>query len=118
VILNATKLKVHQTVQQEIHRLLGQRDRIVPDIAEECHLQADLGFTSVELVRLISALDANLQIDLLAQHIFITDLRTVGDLIQAYQKSLSGLRSPSTSADELLLATRRRAQARRGRRDL
>jgi acyl carrier protein len=118
LIPKTTELKVHQAVHEQIQRLLRERDTNVPNIAGESHLQADLGFTSVELVKLISALDANLYVDLLAQNISIADLRSVGDLIQAYQKSLSSLRSSPTNADELLLATRRRAQARRGRRDL
>ena len=118
LIHKAIKLKVHQAVYQEIHRLLSERDKRFLNIAEECHLQADLGFTSVELVKLISALDANLHVDLFAQNISIADIGTVGDLTQAYQKSLFGLHISSTNTDEMLLASRRRAQARRDSRDL
>jgi acyl carrier protein len=118
LIHKAIELKVQQAVHQEIHRLLSERDTSVLNIAEECHLQADLGFTSVELVNLISALDANLRVDLFAQNISIADLGTVGDLSQAYQKSLFGLHISSANTDEMLLASRRRAQARRNRRDL
>jgi len=63
-------------------------------------------------------LDANLHVDLFAQNISIVDLGTVGNLTQAYQKSLFGLRISSTNTDEILLASSRRAQARRDRRDL
>jgi len=118
LIHKAIELKVHQAVHQEIHRLLSERDTSVLNIAEECHLQADLGFTSVELVKLISALDANLHVELFAQNISIADLSTVGDLTRAYQKSLFGLHISSTNTDEMLLASRRRAQARRDSRDL
>jgi len=118
LIHKAIELKVQQAVHQEIHRLLSERDKRFLNIAEECHLQADLGFTSVELVKLISALDANLRVDLFAQNVSIADLGTVGDLSQAYQKSLFGLYISSTNTDEMLLASRRRAQARRDRRDL
>jgi len=108
LIHKAIELKVHQAVHQEIHRLLSERDTNVLNIAEECHLQADLGFTSIELVKLISALDANLQVDLFAQNISIADIGTVGDLTQAYQKSLFGLHISSTNTDQILLASRSR----------
>jgi len=115
LIHKAIELKVHQAVHQEIHRLLSERDTNVLNIAEECHLQADLGFTSIKLVKLISALDANLHVDLFAQNISIADIGTVGDLTQAYQKSLFGLHISSTNTDEILLASRSRTQARRDR---
>lgn len=117
LIHKATDLEVEQAVHGEIHRLLSGRDRTVPEISAELRLETDLGFTSLELVKLIAALDSNLHVDLLAQNILVADLRTVGDISQAYQKSLSGARSPSTSVDELLLSSRRRAQARRNKRD-
>jgi len=59
-------------------------------------------------VKLISALDANLQVDLFAQNISIADIGTVGDLTQAYQKSLFGLHISSTNTDQILLASRSR----------
>jgi len=112
------ELKVHQSVYQEIHRILSKRDACVPRLTQECNLQAELGFTSLELVKLIAALDAYFNVHLLVQDISIADLSTIGDLKRAYEKLLSDLRNPSTKGDDLLLATRRRAQRRGDRRDL
>ena len=48
----------------------------------------DIGFTSLLLARLVIQLESEIRVDPFEETFVISDVQTVGDLIDAYQKSL------------------------------
>jgi hypothetical protein len=107
-----TSQDVERTIHQAIHRILAQQGKMLPAVSNAHEFQADLGFVSADLVQLLTALHTTLAADPCHS---LAELRTVGELCQAYQQVLTG-RANATADSDLLLASQRRAQARRERR--
>jgi hypothetical protein len=84
-------------------------------IEDRLELFADLRLPSLEVARLIAVLEAKLGVDPFLEMVAITDVRTVGDLVRAYEAALGapGAASGATADDEL----RRAAERGAGRRD-
>jgi acyl carrier protein len=102
---------IERTIHEEILQILEEHEAHVTDISHEDTLHADLGLASLDLAQLVSILEMKLQADPFEQLISITDIRTVGDLCQAYQQILSGKTHAAADREELL-ASQQRAQAR------
>lgn len=101
--------QVESAVRAEIHRVLDMQGNPIERVSAADSLSDTLGLTSIDLVELIVALNARLRVDPFRERAF-TELRTVGDLFRAYGTSPAG-RDP----DAELVASRRRAEARRDR---
>jgi hypothetical protein len=102
-------------IEAEIRRLLQRLGHTAPSISASDTLTGTLGLPSVEILALLPRLSAMLGVDPFAATLAVTDLRTVGDLFQAYANA----RSPSSSAsvvNDELRASAKRADARRQRR--
>jgi len=107
-----TSQDIERTIHEEILHLLEERAKVLPAISNAHELQADLGFASADLVQLLTALSTKLLADPFKHSLSLTEVRTVGVLCQAYQQFLAEPTVASADSD-VLLATRRRAQARR-----
>jgi acyl carrier protein len=116
-MLNArlTGQAIERMIHEEIRHILDERDEQMPDIANAALLYADLGLTSLDLAQLVAVLETQLQADPFEHLVAITEIRTVGDLCQAYQRLVVGEMHPSATPD-VLLVSQQRAQARRARR--
>ena len=116
-MLNAklTSQAIEQVIHEEILHILDEREEWIPDIANDARLHADLGLGSLDLAQLVSVLEMKLRADPFEHLVAITEIRTVGDLCQAYQRLLVGETNASTTRD-ILRAGQTRAQARRARR--
>jgi acyl carrier protein len=79
--------------------------RVLPDtprIDRRQRLVAELGLESMQLARVVARLDAQLDCEPFAELVAITDIDTVGDLIDAYDRALRvrrGEAAPATRAD-------------------
>lgn len=105
---------INTVVTEEIISLLTTNNTEITSINADDQLNAHLALTSLDLAQLIAALEIRLDADPFAQQTPITSIRTVGDLVRAYQQFFSTEHSePQVSA--ALLDTQQRAAARRRR---
>lgn len=110
-----TRQDIERMIHAEILCILEEREVSMPHIANDDKLHADLGIESLDLAQLVSVLEMKLQVDPFEEVVAITDVRSVGDLCQAYEQMLTGHTAP-TAATDALRAAQERAQARRTRR--
>jgi acyl carrier protein len=75
-------------VYQEISELLAENKSEVGDVSGQDRL-GDLGLSSLMLARLIIALDSNLGVDPFEEDIVISDMRSVDDIVGAYENALA-----------------------------
>ncbi|MFD6966947.1 acyl carrier protein [Streptomyces sp. NPDC059979] len=96
----------------------------VEDIAPDDLLVDGLGLSSLHLARITAVLEMELDLDPFVELVPITDVRTVGDLYEAYELAAAGTGTaggPTPSAAEPVApageeaAAARREAARRGR---
>jgi acyl carrier protein len=82
-------LDVHTVVEVEIHELLTESGADAVEIAAQDEL-VELGLNSLMLARLIIQLETALGVDPFADEIAeIADVRTVNDLVNAYERALA-----------------------------
>ena len=107
--------EISEAVRNQVQLLLEEKDVPVRNLEPDDRLNADLGLTSLDLARLVAALEMKLKADPFQELVPITSVRTIGDLEAAYVKFFSN--PESAAGDEHLDQARRRAEARRnGRR--
>jgi len=98
-------------VHQVLLGIVQQKDAAVKQIANESRLTVELGLKSLEIARAVALLEMELGVDPFASLVAITDVRTVGDLCDAYRRALSTEEgAPQTGPIE---ASRQRAANRR-----
>jgi acyl carrier protein len=102
---------VGRTVRAEIARRL-ERERRTPVDVSDGHTLESLGISSIELFDLAGRLEELLGVDPFEQSYSVNDIRTVGDLCVAYYRACS---NAATGTDDILRASRRRAETRRRR---
>src|SRR5438094_607346 len=104
-------MDIVRVVRGEIIGALSARGLRTTAIAEDDALIATLGLSSLEVVALSIRLNALIGTDPFSTGVAITDMRTVRDLIRAYQ----GARSTKATERGALLESVRRAELRRKR---
>lgn len=109
---NLTGQDIERLIHAEILLLLQEQHRTLPHISNTDNLYTDLGFASSELIQLLATLNLKLQVNPFAQSASLPDLLTVEDLCRTYQELCLEKREDS-SEKKLLLASQKRAQARR-----
>ncbi len=113
-MLNTQEQNVTQSIIDEILALLAAKGSTQSKIDESDELNAHLGLTSLELAQLVAMLEVRLDADPFATQTPITRIRTVGDLIDAYEQFLSGEPAePESNSSDALLAAQQRAASRR-----
>ena len=108
-------MDVDRIVLDEVGVLLAERGRSRDGLSPDDALEADLGLSSLEIVRLIERIAAALTIDAFASAASITDVRTVDDLCRVFHDVLAG-GSTDAAAIEALRQRQADAQARRAKR--
>ena len=100
-------------VHDQIRRLLIDRFGEAKPFSGEDRLNGTLGLKSLDLAELIVALEETLGADPFAKLVPITEVRTVDDLVRAYQAALvPGHTQPDAFSDELSAARSRGARRR------
>ncbi len=89
---------IASTIIDEISSLLALNGSGGKQISPGDELNGHLGLTSLELAQLIAALETRLEADPFAEQIPITSIRTVRDLIGAYEQFLSA----DTEGDDVI----------------
>ncbi|HET9583407.1 MAG TPA: acyl carrier protein [Bradyrhizobium sp.] len=111
-----TIAQIESIVHGRIRAALAERVGEVGDLSATDKLNATLGLTSLDLAFLVADLEAELGVDPFAKLVSITSVRSVGDLVQAYQQAFfPGLKR--SAEDDAIAAAVERGRARRARRE-
>lgn len=104
---------MEQTIRDEIAARVERRHGSRPIVMAEQTLES-LGIDSLDLHELVDELEVKTRLNPFERSWSVNDMRTVDDLCRAYATAAGGA-SADAIADETLLASRRRAEARRRR---
>jgi acyl carrier protein len=110
-----TLAQIETVVHDRIRAVLAERVGEVARLSGTEKLTATLGLSSLDLAFLVAELEAELGVDPFAKLVSITSVRTVEDLVRAYQ----GAFFPELQRggqDHAIAAAIKRAQSRRARR--
>jgi len=116
VLTKRTPAQIEATVHDGIKAVLAERNGGAITLSAADKLNEKLGLSSLDLAFLVAELEADLEIDPFAKLVAITSVRTVGDLVRAYQQALFPELQPEQK-DPGLAAAAKRGQARRAHRE-
>jgi acyl carrier protein len=109
-----TLAQIESAVHDKIREILADRGSHAGPLSSTEKLSATLGLSSLDLAFLVAELETTLGVDPFAKLVSITSIRSVGDLVLAYQKAFfPELRSGGE--DDLIPTAVKRAKARRVR---
>jgi acyl carrier protein len=109
-----TPAQIESLVHERIRAIMAERVSGVVALSGKEQLNATLGLSSLDLAFLVADLEARLGVDPFAKLVPITSVRTVNDLVRAYQQAffpdVDGARE-----DDAIATAVKRAQTRRAR---
>ena len=119
-MLSNQKQDIAALILEEIQSMLDEADGEKKAISKNDELNAHLGLGSLDLAQLVAMLEIQLEADPFAAQTPITRIRTVGDLIAAYEEFLSDEPNDEPDSEKSgvsagLLAAQQRAASRRNR---
>lgn len=111
-----TPAQIESIVHGRIRAVLAERVGDVALLSGADKLSATLGLTSLDLAFLVAELEAVLGVDPFAKLVSITSVRTVGDLVRAYQQAFFPELERGEQGDAIAAAVKR-GRIRRARRE-
>jgi acyl carrier protein len=111
-----TLAQIESIVHDRIRAVLAERAGEVGSLSGADKLNATLGLSSLDLAFLVADLEAELGVDPFAKLVSITSVRTVDDLVRAYQQTFFP-QLQRGGEDEAMAAAVKRAETRRARRE-
>ena len=105
--------QVESIVHEHIRAILAERAEEVAHLSGTEKLSATLGLSSLDLALLVAELEAQLGVDPFAKLVSITSVRSVDDLVRAYQQAF--FPELERREDHAITAAVKRAQTRRAR---
>jgi acyl carrier protein len=116
MLTGLTLAQIESIVHDRIRAVLAERVGEVAHLSGTEKLNATLGLSSLDLAFLVAELEAELGVDPFAKLVSITSVRSVADLVRAYQQAL--FPELQRGGDDHAIATAvKRAQTRRARRE-
>jgi acyl carrier protein len=113
-VLTAPTLgQIESIVHERIRAILAERAEEVAHLSGSEKLSATLGLSSLDLALLVAELEAQLGVDPFAKLVSITSVRSVNDLVRAYQQAF--FPELERREDHAITAAVKRAQTRRAR---
>jgi acyl carrier protein len=113
-VLTAPTLgQIEAIVHERIRAILAERAEEVAHLSGSEKLSATLGLSSLDLALLVAELEAQLGVDPFAKLVSITSVRSVNDLVRAYQQAF--FPELERREDHAITAAVKRAQTRRAR---
>jgi acyl carrier protein len=110
-----TPAQIERVVHGRIRAAAAERVGKAGSLRGDEKLNAHLGLTSLDLAFLVAELEAQLGVDPFAKLVSITSVRTVDDLVRAYQQAIFPELRSGGEADALAAAVKR-GDIRRARR--
>jgi acyl carrier protein len=111
-----TPAQIEAIVHDRIRAVLAERVGEVGRLSGADKLSATLGLSSLDLAFLVAELEAELGVDPFAKLVSITSVRSVADLVQAYQQAFFP-EFARGMADDAIATAVERARTRRARRE-
>lgn len=105
--------QIESIVHERIRAILAERAEEIAHLSGSEKLNATLGLSSLDLALLVAELEAQLGVDPFAKLVSITSVRSVDDLVRAYQQAF--FPELERREDHTVTAAVKRAQARRAR---
>ena len=105
--------QIEATVHERIRAILAERAEEVANLSGTEKLSATLGLSSLDLALLVAELEAQLGVDPFAKLVSITSVRSVNDLVLAYQQAF--FPELERREDHAITAAVKRAQTWRAR---
>ena len=105
--------KIESIVHERIRAILAERAEEIAHLSGSEKLSATLGLSSLDLALLVAELEAQLGVDPFAKLVSITSVRSVDDLVRAYQQAF--FPELERREDHAITAAVKRAQTRRAR---
>lgn len=117
MLTTLTLAQIESIVHGRIRAILVERVGEVGQLSGAEKLSAKLGLSSLDLAFLVAELDAELGVDPFAKLVSITSVRSVDDLVRAYQQAfypeLKGGKEDNGIAGAIERARTRRARRQR-----
>jgi acyl carrier protein len=110
-----TPAMIQSIVHEKIRAILAERGE-APSLSGGEKLNETLGLTSLDLAFLVADLEAEIGVDPFAKLVSITSVRSVNDLVKAYQLVFFPVAQPNKD-EKMLTAAMKRGQVRRSRRE-
>ena len=110
-----TLAQIESIVHDRIRAVLAERVSEVGRLSGTERLSATLGLSSLDLAFVVAELEAELGVDPFAKLVSITSVRSVADLVRAYQQALFP-ELQRGGEDHTIATAVKRAQTRRTRR--
>jgi acyl carrier protein len=105
-----TEGEILKLLEEELRLILDEAGRPARRVSAEDRLGDDLGLKSLDLARLVAALEVQTGADPFQELVSITSIRTIGDLLEAYRRFFA---DDGGEHDGELLAAQQRAMARK-----
>lgn len=116
MLITPTLAQVESIVHDKIRAILAERGNEVAGLSGSDKLNATLGLTSLDLAFLVAELEAEIGVDPFTKLVSITSVRSVDDLVKAYQQTFFP-EFKRGAEDEVAAAAAKRGQARRMQRE-
>ena len=116
MLITRTPVQIERIVHGKIRAVARERIGKAGGLRGGEKLNANLGLSSLDLAFLVAELDAQLGVDPFAKLFSITSVRTVDDIVQAYQQAMFPKLQRAGKTDALAPAVER-AATRRARRE-
>jgi acyl carrier protein len=113
MLTRLTRSQIETLVHDRIRALLNERFGELRAFSGSDKLNATLGLSSLDLAFLVSDLEAELGVDPFAKLVSITSVRSVDDLVHAYQQAFC---PEPEKADDAVATAGARAELRKARR--
>jgi len=110
----STPAQIESTIHDKIRAILEEQGSHYGRLSGMEKLSATLGLSSLDLAFLVAELESTLGVDPFAKLVSITSIRSVVDLVQAYQKACFP-DLMSSEEDNSISTAVKRAQTRRAR---
>jgi acyl carrier protein len=114
MLIAPTPAQIESAVHDKIRTLLAEHGNHYGRLSGMEKLSATLGLSSLDLAFLVAELETTLGVDPFTKLVSITSIRSVGDLVRAYQKACFP-DLMSSEEDNSISTAVKRAQTRRAR---
>ncbi len=105
--------KYDAAVHEVLQELLAEEKSETVDLNNDDRLVEDLGFSSLNMARIIAILEDRFTADPFSKAVAITSIRTVGDLADAYRQTIESEAGAEPVKVTPLTQSQQRAAARR-----
>lgn len=104
--------QIRKAIHAQILRVLDEQGKPAVALDDDTKLTSDIGLTSMQLAQIVLDLETEMGGDPFESLVPVTSVRTVGDMVKAYEK-LFAAEDDDDAGDDALLAAQNRAQQRR-----